>query len=95
MSSIKVDSEKINDSVKTLKMLLDECEKLYNKKFPESGSDKGLTHDELYNLYENIKTTCQYFGELINNTILFLGQSSEMFDASDREAAAAFVGNVD
>ncbi len=89
MSTFKIDTEKVNDSVETLRKLLDECEEIYNKKIPESEVDKGSTHNELYDLCQEIKTTCQYLGELINNSILFLGKSSEMFDTSDRESADA------
>lgn len=94
MGTFKVDNEKVNDSVKTLNKLLDECEELYNKEIPESDIDKGLTHNELYNLCQNIRKTCQCLGELINNTILFLGKSSEMFDTSDKESASAIAGTA-
>ncbi len=89
MSGFKSDTEKVKDSVETLRKLLDECEEMYNREIPESEVDKGSTHNELYDLCQNIKTTCQYLGELISNSILFLGESSEMFDTSDKESAAA------
>lgn len=89
MSTFKVDNEQVKKSVETLKKLLDECEELYNKEIPESTVDKGKSHNELLELCENVKITCQYLGELINNTILFLGDSSEMFETSDKEDAKA------
>lgn len=89
MSTFKVDSNQVKESVDTLRKILDECKQLYNQSIPESDVDKGKTHNELYNLCQKFKTTCQYFGELVNNSILFLGQSSEMFDTSDRNSAAA------
>lgn len=89
MSTFKVDNEQVKKSVETLKKLLDECEELYNKEIPESTVDKGQSHNELLVLCENVKITCQYLGELINNTILFLGDSSEMFETSDKEGAKA------
>lgn len=89
MSTFKVDNEQINSSVETLRKLLEECEEAYTQEIPESMVDKGKTHDELTELCANMKTTCYYLGELINNTIRFLGQSSEMFEMSDKESASA------
>lgn len=91
MSTFKVDKEQVDNSVETLRKLLEECEEAYTKEIPESTVDKGQTHNELSDLCNNIKTTCYYLGELINNTILFLGKSSEMFEISDKESAAAIM----
>lgn len=91
MSTFKVDKEQVDNSVETLRKLLEECEEAYTKEIPESTVDKGQTHNELSDLCNNIKTTCYYLGELINNTILFLGKSSEMFEMSDKESAAAIM----
>lgn len=91
MSTFKVDNDQVNHSVEILRKLLEECEEAYQKKIPESAIDRGQTHNELDELCQNMKTTCYYLGELINNTILFLGQSSEMFEISDKEAAAAIM----
>lgn len=88
MNTFKVDNEKVKESVEVLKKILSECEELYHQDIPESDIDKGLSHNELYELCQKIKLTCQYFGELINNTILFLGESSEMFDLSDKYSAS-------
>lgn len=91
----KIDTEVVKDSVATLRQLLEECEELYVKEIPDSSVDKGLTHAELHELCQNIKTTCQYLGELINNSIHFLGESSDMFDTSDKESAATvFCGTL-
>ena len=85
----KIDTEVVKDSVATLRQLLEECEELYGKEIPDSSVDRGLTHNELHELCQNIKMTCQYLGELINNSIRFLGESSDMFDTSDKESATA------
>lgn len=85
----KVDTEVVKESVATLRQLLEECEEMYVKEIPDSSVDKGLTHNELHELCQNINTTCQYLGELINNSIGFLGESSDMFDTSDKESATA------
>lgn len=87
MSKFKVDNEQIDATAETLKTLLKECEDLYDKKIPESDVDKGQTHDELVTVCDNIRTTCYYFGQLIHNTIEFLGKSSEMFKQSDKNSA--------
>ena len=71
MSTFKVDKEQVDNSVETLRKLLEECEEAYTKEIPESTVDKGHTHNELSDLCNNIKTTCYYLGELINNTIIF------------------------
>lgn len=92
MSTFKIDNEQINSSVETLRTLLEECKEAYNKKIPESTQDKGQTHDELSELCNNLKTTCFYLGELINNSILFLGKTSDMFEKSDKDSAAAISG---
>ncbi len=89
MSEFKVDSEKVKESIEMLRTLLDKCEEAYNKEIPRSDIDKGFSHDEMDKLCEKMKTTCQYFGELINNTIVFLNGSSEMFDTSDSNSADA------
>ena len=94
MSTFKVDNEQVNNSVETLRTLLDECKEAYEKKIPESTVDKGQTHNELQDLCTNLKSTCYCLGELINNSILFLGQSSEMFEVSDKDSAAAITGAV-
>ena len=94
MSSFKIDSEKVNEAVEKLRKLLEQCEELYNKEIPESTVDKGNTHETLHNLCQNIRISCQDLGELINNTILFLGKSSEMFDTSDKESANAIIGDA-
>lgn len=91
----KIDTEVVKDSVATLRQLLEECEEMYAKEIPDSSVDKGLTHNELHELCQNIKTTCRYLGELINNSIRFLGESSDMFDTSDKESAATvFCGTL-
>lgn len=95
MNTFKVDNEQVNNSVETLRKLLEECEEAYQKEIPESAIDKGQTHNELDELCQNMKTTCYCLGELINNTLLFLGQSSEMFEMSDKESAAAIMTKVD
>lgn len=95
MSTFKVDKEQVDNSVETLRKLLEECEEAYTKEIPESTVDKGHTHNELSDLCNNIKTTCYYLGELINNTILFLGKSSKMFEISDKESAAAIMDQVE
>lgn len=89
MSKFKVDSEQIETTVETLKKLLGECEEIYDKKVPVSDVDKGQTHEELITVCDNIRTTCYYFGQLIHNTIEFLGKSSEMFKQSDTTSADA------
>lgn len=83
----KVDTEVVRDSVGVLRQLLEECEEIYRKEIPDSSVDKGLTHVELQEVCQNIKITCQYLGELINNSIRFLGEASDMFDTSDKESA--------
>ena len=85
----KVDTEVVRDSVGVLRQLLEECEEIYRKEIPDSSVDKGLTHVELQEVCQNIKITCQYLGELINNSIRFLGEASDMFDTSDKESAAS------
>lgn len=94
MSGLKTDTQQVKETVETLRELLSECEGLYNEKIPESAVDKGSTHDELQELCQSVKTTCAYLGELINNTILFLGKASDMFDTSDTESAAAITADV-
>lgn len=89
MSKFKVDNEQIETTVDTLKKLLTKCEELYEKEVPVSDVDKGQTHEELISVCENIRTTCFYFGQLIHNTIEFLGKSSEMFAQSEMNSAAA------
>lgn len=89
MSKFKVDNEQVNATVETLKKLLKECEDLYDKDIPTSDVDKGKTHEELVTVCDNIRTTCYYFGQLIHNTIEFLGKSSEMFEMSDKTSADA------
>lgn len=89
MSKFKVDKEQIDTTVETLKTLLKECEEIYEKEVPVSDVDKGQTHEELITVCENIRTTCYYFGQLINNTIEFLGKSSEMFATSEMNSANA------
>ena len=89
MSKFKVDSEQINSSIKKLKELLNECEEAYLKKIPESTIDKGATHNELEILCNTVRASCHAIGELINNTILFLGGTSEMFEKSDEISANA------
>lgn len=96
MSTFKVDSEKVDKSIADLKGLLEECKEAYSVKIPESTVDRGLTHDELNKLCQNIKKTYQSMGDLINNTILFLGGANEMFDVSDKESATVlFASNND
>ncbi len=94
MSEFKVDSEIIKESIETLKKLLDKCEEAYDKEIPRTDVDKGLVHSELDSLCESMKITCQYLGELINNTIAFLNGSSEMFDTSDQESATVLLDYV-
>ncbi|MBR4057309.1 MAG: hypothetical protein IKK00_04140 [Oscillospiraceae bacterium] len=89
MSKFKVDNEQIDATVETLKALLKNCEELYEKEVPVSDVDKGQTHEELITVCENIRTTCFYFGQLIHNTIEFLGKSSEMFTQSEMNSANA------
>lgn len=89
MSKFKVDNEQIDATVETLKTLLTKCEELYEKEVPVSDVDKGQTHEELISVCDNIRTTCYYFGQLIHNTIEFLGKSSEMFAKSDTNSANA------
>ena len=89
MSKFKVDSEQIDATVETLKTLLTKCEELYEKEVPVSDVDKGQTHEELISVCDNIRTTCYYFGQLIHNTIEFLGKSSEMFAQSEMNSANA------
>ena len=89
MSKFKVDNEQIDATVETLKTLLTKCEELYDKEVPVSDVDKGQTHEELISVCENIRTTCFYFGQLIHNTIEFLGKSSEMFEQSEMNSASA------
>lgn len=92
MSKFKVDNEQIDATVETLKTLLTKCEELYEKKVPVSHVDKGQTHEELISVCENIRTTCFYFGQLIHNTIEFLGKSSEMFVQSEMHSVGAIEG---
>ena len=92
MSKFKVDNEQIDATVETLKTLLTKCEELYEKEVPVSDVDKGQTHEELISVCENIRTTCFYFGQLVNNTIEFLGKSSEMFAQSEMNSASAITG---
>lgn len=89
MAKFKVDNEQIDATVETLKTLLKECEEIYEKEVPVSEVDKGQTHEELVTVCENIRTTCYYFGQLIHNTIEFLGRSSEMFATSEMNSADA------
>lgn len=89
MSKFKVDNEQVNAAVETLRNLLEKCEEAYEVKIPVSDVDKGQTHDELTSVCENIKSTCYDFGQLIHNTILFLGEASDMFEKSDKDSAAA------
>lgn len=89
MSKFKIDNEQIDSTVDTLKTLLTKCKELYEKEVPVSEVDKGQTHEELISVCENIKTTCFYFGQLIHNTIEFLGDSSEMFAQSEKKSADA------
>ena len=94
MSKFKVDNEQIDATVETLKTLLTKCEELYDKEVPFSDVDKGQTHEELISVCDNIRTTCYYFGQLISNTIEFLGKSSEMFKQSDKNSANAIKSEV-
>ena len=94
MSKFKVDSEQIDATVETLKTLLTKCEELYDKEIPVSDVDKGQTHEELISVCDNIRTTCYYFGQLIHNTIEFLGKSSEMFEESDKNSATAIAAEI-
>ena len=89
MSKFKIDNEQIDATVKTMKTLLTKCEELYEKKVPVSDVDKGQTHEELISVCENIRTTSFYFGQLVHNTIEFLGKSSEMFTQSEMNSAKA------
>ena len=89
MSKFKVDNEQIDATVETLKTLLTKCEELYEKEVPVSDVDKGQTHEELISVCDNIRTTCYYFGQLVHNTIEFLGKTSEMFKQSDSTSADA------
>lgn len=93
MSKFKVDNEQVNAAVDTLRNLLEKCEEAYEVKIPVSDVDKGQTHDELISVCENIKSTCYDFGQLIHNTILFLGEASDMFEKSDKDSAAAIVAS--
>lgn len=95
MSKFKVDNEQINAAVETLKKLLKECEDAYNVEIPASDVDKGETHDELIIVCDNIRHTCYCYGQLIHNTIGFLGKSSEMFEQSDRNSANAIKDGTD
>ena len=89
MSKFKEDNEQIDATVETLKTLLTKCEELYEKEVPVSDVDKGQTHEELISVCDNVRTTCYYFGQLVHNTIKFLGKSSEMFAMSDTNSANA------
>ena len=82
-NKFEIDYSQIEESVTKLRKLLEACNIEYNIGIPTSAVDKGQTHLELNLLCENMKSASFELGELINNTILFLGQSSEMFKESD------------
>lgn len=87
MSTFKVDNEQVASAIETLKTLLAECEEAYNKEIPTSSVDKGKSHETMVVVCDYIKATCYNFGQLISNSIEFLGQSSEMFEQSDKQSA--------
>ncbi len=87
MATFKVDKEQTKNSISILKTLLSSCEEAYNKEIPVSSFGKGDTHNELVDLCKNIKESCRCLGEVINNTILFLGGASDMFDTADKSSA--------
>lgn len=89
MGSFKVDNEQIDAVVDIMKELITKCEDIYKKKIPTSGSAKGQTCEELISVCDNIRITSCYFGQLIHNTIEFLGQSSELFEQSEMSSARA------
>lgn len=88
-NKFQVNYEVIDNAVVELRSLLQQCEKAYNKKIPSMGSGQGSTHTELNNLCNNIKINCQYLGELINSTILFLGETSTMFKTADNNSSSS------
>lgn len=94
MSKFKEDNEQIDATVETMKTLLTQCEELYEKIVPVSDIDKGQTHNELVSVCENIRITCFYFGQLIHNTIEFLGKTSEMFAQSEMNSVSAIEGGA-
>lgn len=94
MSTFKVDSEQVRESIKVLKDLLKECEEAYDEKIPTSTQDRGKAHYEIQELCNNLRLTCYHVGELINNTILFLGGTSEMFDKADKGSASAILDAI-
>lgn len=91
-SKFKVDEEQINNCVETLKKLVEECQEIKAKKIPKSEDDKGQTHNELYTLCNKLKTTSHNLGELIDRTLQFLGQASELHKESDKTSASVLAG---
>lgn len=89
MSKFIIDSEQIDATIEILKPLITKCEELYEKEVPVSDVDKGETHVELESICENIRTTCYYFGQLIHNSMEFLGKSSTMFKQSEINSSNA------
>ncbi len=89
--SFKIDTEKVSDSVKELRALLSKCKEIYDTAIPESTYDKGLSHNSLLRICNNIKETSLRLGELISKSIEFLGETSEMFDTAEENSSVAIL----
>ncbi len=89
MGKYIVDTDVVDQAVKELKSLQEECLEYYNIAMPESSYDMGNTHNEIIELYENLRNTWSKFDELISKSIEFLGKDSETVITADKEAADA------
>ena len=90
MGKVVIDSTCIEDAIKELKVLREECESNRGKKAPKNDKDScGEVYLELKKIRETITMTWDSLIALIDQTILFLGGIKDSTTKSDQQSANA------
>ena len=90
MGKFIVDDECIQEAITELKKLRKECESGRGKSAPKNeNKSKGKTFEELKKQRKSVKETWTALIGLIDQTLLFLGETNTTFKQADQQGANA------